>query len=354
MKETLRLNIPVPCTEDWEKMLPAERGRHCQQCCKTVVDFTGMSDEEVMRFFVTRAEGAGSGATDGGGVHGEGGGGVAYGEGGVCGRFASDQLGRELAPAPVQRNGFKGWPLVVAGALVLGQGQEGARQEKTGKVLRQVGSGVRSPMEMGETVTVPDTSVLLGDTTLIRDTSVDMGIPVVMVGDVEERKMSVKGEIALNDTVEAMPADTVTAVVKPKEESYTGLVVIVPDTTMGVGKRMDTVSRIKVAIDTVVNIWKDTVAAVSAVVGPDEAVKVYPNPVMRGGMVRLLWGVEDGRYQVAMISVGGGVVQERVVVVGGKGQVDEWALPEGLAAGVYFLRVVGPGTRAYTVEVLVQ
>jgi hypothetical protein len=209
-------------------------------------------------------------------------------------------------------------------------------------------------MEMGETVTVPDTSVLLGDTTLIRDTSVDMGIPVVMVGDVEERKMSVKGEIALNDTVEAMPADTVTAVVKPKEESYTGLVVIVPDTTMGVGKRMDTVSRIKVAIDTVVNIWKDTVAAVSAVVGPDEAVKVYPNPVMRGGMVRLLWGVEDGRYQVAMISVGGGVVQERVVVVGGKGQVDEWALPEGLAAGVYFLRVVGPGTRAYTVEVLVQ
>jgi hypothetical protein len=117
---------------------------------------------------------------------------------------------------------------------------------------------------------------------------------------------------------------------------------------------MDTVSRIKVAIDTVVNIWKDTVAAVSAVVGPDEAVKVYPHPVMRGGMVRLLWGVEDGRYQVAMISVGGGVVQERVVVVGGKGQVDEWALPEGLAAGVYFLRVVGPGTRAYTVEVLVQ
>jgi hypothetical protein len=43
-----------------------------------------------------------------------------------------------------------------------------------------------------------------------------------------------------------------------------------------------------------------------------------------------------------------------MIEVGGKGQVDEWAVPNGLVAGVYFLRVARPGTKAYTVEVLVQ
>jgi hypothetical protein len=98
----LRLNIPVPCREDWGQMTPVERGRHCQQCCKTVVDFTEMSDAEVLRYL---SENVGAK---------------------VCGRLMPDQLGRRLAPAPVQRNGWKGWNLVMAGALVLGKGPGGA------------------------------------------------------------------------------------------------------------------------------------------------------------------------------------------------------------------------------------
>lgn len=40
-------DIPTPCHEDWEKMTPEEKGRHCEKCAKTVFDVTQWSDEKV-------------------------------------------------------------------------------------------------------------------------------------------------------------------------------------------------------------------------------------------------------------------------------------------------------------------
>lgn len=50
----LKISIPTPCHEDWNKMTPGETGRHCSSCAKSVIDFTGMSDEEVKHFFINK------------------------------------------------------------------------------------------------------------------------------------------------------------------------------------------------------------------------------------------------------------------------------------------------------------
>ena len=34
------LTIPNPCHQDWDKMTPNTKGRFCQSCSKTVIDFT--------------------------------------------------------------------------------------------------------------------------------------------------------------------------------------------------------------------------------------------------------------------------------------------------------------------------
>ena len=72
----LNISIPTPCHEDWEAMIPNEKGRHCNSCVKTVVDFTTMSDEEIKNFFLNRKEEK------------------------VCGRFRTEQLHRITIELP--------------------------------------------------------------------------------------------------------------------------------------------------------------------------------------------------------------------------------------------------------------
>lgn len=48
-KHVFQYSIPEPCHEDWAVMTPAEKGRFCSSCQKTVIDFSGMADAEVVR-----------------------------------------------------------------------------------------------------------------------------------------------------------------------------------------------------------------------------------------------------------------------------------------------------------------
>lgn len=54
MKTTqpIQISIPKPCSEDWNRMTKKEKGRHCNSCNTTVVDFTRMSDEEIKNYFI--------------------------------------------------------------------------------------------------------------------------------------------------------------------------------------------------------------------------------------------------------------------------------------------------------------
>jgi len=48
--------INEPCHESWEKMNPEDQGRHCDQCCKIVVDFTKMSNKAIAKYLEQRTE----------------------------------------------------------------------------------------------------------------------------------------------------------------------------------------------------------------------------------------------------------------------------------------------------------
>ncbi|MEQ6125112.1 energy transducer TonB [Pseudotenacibaculum sp. MALMAid0570] len=50
MKKHFKVSIPKPCHEDWSKMTPKEKGRFCNSCSKTVIDFTQKSQEEIQNF----------------------------------------------------------------------------------------------------------------------------------------------------------------------------------------------------------------------------------------------------------------------------------------------------------------
>ena len=71
MPKSFQIQIPTPCHESWESMSRTQKGRFCQSCQKTVIDFSTMSDAQIIAWFSTS-------------------------EGNSCGRFASTQLERDF------------------------------------------------------------------------------------------------------------------------------------------------------------------------------------------------------------------------------------------------------------------
>ncbi|WP_046243614.1 carboxypeptidase-like regulatory domain-containing protein [Hymenobacter terrenus] len=45
-----RISIPQPCAQPWAAMTPTTDGRHCAACATEVVDFTRMSDAEILAY----------------------------------------------------------------------------------------------------------------------------------------------------------------------------------------------------------------------------------------------------------------------------------------------------------------
>ncbi len=52
----MRISIPKPCHENWNDMNPEQQGAFCKVCSKVVVDFSAMSDEEVINYLEQKKE----------------------------------------------------------------------------------------------------------------------------------------------------------------------------------------------------------------------------------------------------------------------------------------------------------
>jgi len=52
----MKISIPKPCNENWNEMTPEQQGAFCKVCSKVVVDFSNMSDEEVINYFAKKKE----------------------------------------------------------------------------------------------------------------------------------------------------------------------------------------------------------------------------------------------------------------------------------------------------------
>jgi TonB family protein len=48
----MNIKISEPCHENWQKMNQNDKGRHCEKCSKTVIDFTTKSRAEIMIYLL--------------------------------------------------------------------------------------------------------------------------------------------------------------------------------------------------------------------------------------------------------------------------------------------------------------
>ena len=120
--KSVHLTIPTPCPQRWQDMETLEAGRFCTSCQKTVVDFSTLTDQQVISL-------------------------LAQQKGPGCGRFRAGQLGRVLSvDPPVSRSPVRLFSLLTAGLLGLQAAQantlpallEPTRQHITDLAIRSV------------------------------------------------------------------------------------------------------------------------------------------------------------------------------------------------------------------------
>jgi len=84
------ITIPKPCHERWDHMTATDRGAFCKSCQNEVIDFSAMTNREVIEYLETHGAG--------------------------CGRFRKDQLDTKLS-MPKVGNGLWGWRTLVLSLL---------------------------------------------------------------------------------------------------------------------------------------------------------------------------------------------------------------------------------------------
>jgi len=298
-------------------------------CQKTVVDFTLMSDAEIIQYF-SKASGS------------------------VCGRVGADQLNRKLvAPRPPRKSPWMGWPVLLSGLLFTSD-ETGSHRVVGDIAMRQCERQTADGQEnvtMGLAVPRLDTSAIeqVGER---HDTT-----EIIKMGEM-------MGDVAIE--VEP-PVDTVQVAVRREEPDSMvfngGINLVGPseDVADSVPMRRALARWSRNVFDTVKQIFVDSLTVTRGkTLVADEHIEiktepvemtVYPNPVTRGASLNLSWKslAEDGR--VNLYSIGG--VQIQSWMIQGGSTMRTLTMPADIAAGVYILQVItrdGGYTRKVVVE----
>jgi hypothetical protein len=344
MKKEIYIQIPEPCHEDWNKMTPVQQGRYCQSCSKEVVDFTLMTDQEIMNF-------------------------VSMPRGKTCGNFSSDQLNRVIKE-PTTPAKKRVWAVMLSFLLPL-----------------LVSNKVKAQLGKPKITIVPESKRLTGMIAFRRDTIATVqpqqfyvhGTVTDSLGNpVEGASVIIKGThigVAANDKgqFDILISNRKDAILQISSIGYkTAELKLVRDTSnvqvilhrseatlndvvlnpVNMHYRRSTTSGM-LAIVRTKTIRNEVVDTIKNLIKPS-LLNVYPNPASRSAFVNVE-PQSAGSYQLRLLDNDGKVVQQNSFTISAKRQAYQLELPSSIAAGNYYINVIDERSKKqYTQKLIIQ
>lgn len=376
MKAQTYFHIPTPCHENWDNMTPEGKGRFCGSCSKQVIDFSLMSDQQVLNYFKQST-------------------------GSTCGRFANDQLTRAMQPAIEQKK--KVWWIAAMMPMLLLFGKVNA-QTKKGKVRVTTPTMItpdNRPEIMGKVAPEirPDTSVnnevivsgncyrIMGDTILskpvedliIRGTVADeKGIPLPFVSVLIKNSnkgtsadangnfiISLKGDINLPTLVLSSVGYSSKEIDLNKEESRISssvqgslreILVMSEMTTM----QPMAMGEVVVTAGVIVRCRKpkktDTLKTTVNKIFKREQFKIFPNPAQSGSSVKLEIQ-KAGDYSIQLLDNNAKLILVKKIETENDKTLTEIMLPYDITPGMYYIVLIlidEKKKKQYTDKLIVQ
>ncbi|MFC4230835.1 carboxypeptidase-like regulatory domain-containing protein [Parasediminibacterium paludis] len=334
MTNDLQIHIPTPCHENWNAMTPEAKGRFCGSCAKVVVDFSVMTDNEVLNYLKKNSSN-------------------------TCGHFTSDQLDRPIIETQLQPNKtWRYWLAFITSLLVMLKQSNGQSQRNTNKLIGDttivtndfkdiiVGKVAIKPNEkkvVGRVVDEHDKPIL-GASVIIKNTRT--GVATDADGKfsfkVNTDKVTVsvscigyttkEFEVAANEEIKLIK-------LAMNEFSIMGEVILVRPPK----KRKSQIEK-KPLIDTLAQ-------CVSKVID-GKAFTVYPNPVSANGVINIVIK-EAGIYDIQILDNQSRLLRARTLNTQASKQSIKLNLPSGVSQGINYLRLVNTLTNKQWIDKIV-
>jgi hypothetical protein len=326
MQPAIKLDITQPCNQNWEQMSPSHEGRYCVSCQKSVVDFSSMSDKDIFQYMQQATHA-------------------------VCGRFNDDQLQKVLkpvangSPVPYRKNI---WQLIMAGTLFAQQVSSQVTPMPSSPITHavplqdtvaldadqyQVIDGSNKQPLTGATIMADSILMTTGVNGLFEYNATHVKIAISYIGYETREFLSTNGSL-------------------PKRielERKSDVLAEVSITASGNIRYQRTVGMVSAA--QVIKPFQSLVRELKQWM-PDQAVKVFPNPVTRGQPLNLQFSLsKPGNYKLSIFSSDGRLVHMQALQITSAKQPFQLPTSPVYSSGVYWLQVQSIGEKQKVHEI---
>ena len=360
MSRSLHLSIPEPCHEGWDKMSQVEKGRFCQSCQKTVVDFSQMSDNEVIEY-ISKA------STQ------------------TCGHFYTDQLERSLVEQAEPKKSWwrRGWNVAAASLLFstasYAQGNIKVKKAKTHTVAMEMkGDDCRVRIDGLVSLNYNLPGTVLNSETLLPIEGVSVVTSFSREGVISDSNGRFVAKQLPTDTITQLEVSAIgyksikvpvsffdARVFEPLtiylDQDFVEMGTVVVTRTVCYTKQEETTGLLLTRVekeytlfDTFMN--SPIVRRIADTFSLFSGFKVYPNPAIAGSVINVQMDFfEKGTYKVELFNPIGQLVNSRKVDLVKDQQVVSIPLERSLSKGMYIVRINHESSKKrYTKKVVVN
>lgn len=352
MKKQIQVFIPKPCHENWQAMTPTQQGRYCAACSKQVIDFTMLTDQEILNHFEKAA-------------------------GKTCGRFSDDQLQRPLVLRKDEKK--KTWWLALLMPAMLLANKVSAQKKnnkqniqcevKRNNVLVMGKMIARKPLKEHRIEPILANTKKTVKGTVLNEQGEVIPYATVMIKETGEgtaTDSSGKFELAFTSSDDFKSLMISAIGYKTKEQRFNGN--LKDELTVELTQKIEDLPHVYLqtpdlitcrssvcGISIISTVRKrDTIATAIRKALGNEVFKTFPNPAQRGELVQVAIK-KQGNYIIQVLDQHSKLILVEEVSVINNANNTQLTLPQNIAAGMYYIRLVDEQTKKqYTDKLLIQ
>lgn len=351
--QQLQLSIPEPCHQNWHEMNPTQQGRFCNACAKEVIDFSAMSDSEVLNYFSSLKNEK------------------------VCGRAYPDQLDRAITmPKEIKKVKFRYWNYAAMFFLffskmsikVQAEGQVitvpvkkdvcTALQGKVGGLMINRSKIVaRSKVVFGKITDKEDNPVSFAS---IKIKGANTGVSATDEGEffitgVTENtifEISAIGFKTIELSRATIAADNNIILEKAANTTLDTVKLVSYGTTKKGRIMVGAVSSVQTKNVSIIDTVKSFLFKL--VLFKSVEINIYPNPVQRGNLFTLALKLKQaGKYNIQIVDAAGRTVLQKQINTTAKEFIAKVQTDSRWSGGTYFVRVVDNNNRLISTNNLI-